>query len=106
MGGAPVVWGVSSRAAMAEAIQVGNKLYRFDEAGPAGLYGVARIGRPRKVTAAVRDILATLVTQDSALSGRLATLWTVAMLVLAVCKKKPGARLSRSMFPLRWRCWI
>jgi hypothetical protein len=33
---------------------------------PHGLYDAARSGRPRKVTAAVRDTLATLVTQDPA----------------------------------------
>ena len=50
-------------------------LPRFDVAGPAGLYDAARSGRPRKVTEVVRDTLATLVTQDPAQAGYLATFW-------------------------------
>ena len=67
-------------------VSVRQWLHRFDMAGPAGLYDAARSGWPRKVTAAVRDTLATLVTQDPAQSGYLDTLWTVAMLVLALTK--------------------
>jgi transposase len=70
-------------------------LHRFDVAGPAGLHDEARSGRPRKVTAAVRDTLDNLVAQDPAQSGYLATFWTVAMLVLALTKKL-GVYLSRS----------
>jgi len=76
-------------------VSVRQWLHRFDIAGPAGLYDAPRSGRPRKVTEALRATLATLVTQDPAQSGYLATLWTVAMLVLAVSKKL-GVRLSRS----------
>jgi transposase len=76
-------------------VTVRLRLHRFDIAGPAGLYDAARSGRPRKVTAAVRDTLATLVTQDPAQLGYMATLWTVAMLVLALTQKL-GVRLSRS----------
>ena len=41
-------------------VTVRQWLHRFDVAGLAGLYDAARSGRPRKVTATVRDTLATL----------------------------------------------
>jgi transposase len=59
-------------------------LRRFNAAGPAGLYDEPRSGRPRKVSACVRDKLVELVQQDPQQSGYLATFWTVAMLVLAL----------------------
>ncbi|MCX6028156.1 MAG: helix-turn-helix domain-containing protein [Chloroflexi bacterium] len=76
-------------------VTVRQWLHRFEVAGPAGLYDAARSGRPRKVTAAVRATLDTLVAQDPAQSGYLATFWTVAMLVLALTKKL-GVSLSCS----------
>jgi transposase len=70
-------------------------LHRCDAEGPAGLHDDVRSGRPCKVTAAVRDALLDMVVQDPAQTGYLATLWTVAMLVLALSKKL-GLGLSRS----------
>ncbi|HSO47995.1 MAG TPA: IS630 family transposase, partial [Rhizobiaceae bacterium] len=68
---------------------------RFDQHGPSGLYDEPRSGRPRLVTAAVRDKLVELVQQDPAESGHAVTFWTVAMLVL-VAAKNWSIKLSAS----------
>jgi transposase len=70
-------------------------LKRFTDDGPAGLYDGERQGRPRKVTEAIEDEVARLVTQDPAEAGFLATCWSVAMLALAVLKRL-GVQLSPS----------
>jgi transposase len=70
-------------------------LRRFDTHGPPGLYDELRSGRPRKLTADVRDHLVKLIEQDPDQSGYLATFWTVAMLALALTEKL-GVALSVS----------
>jgi len=57
---------------------------RFNDQGPAGLYDQPRSGRPRKVTTAVRATIDDLVHHDPTERGYVATLWTVAMVVMAV----------------------
>ncbi|HYN64839.1 MAG TPA: IS630 family transposase [Candidatus Limnocylindrales bacterium] len=61
-------------------------LRRFEAAGPAGLRDEPRSGRPRKVTPQAADALGQMVTQDPqrVQAGFLATVWTVAMLGLAL----------------------
>lgn len=61
-------------------------LRRFEAAGPAGLLDEPRPGRPRKVTPPVEEALVQLVTQDpqQVQPTFLATVWTVAMLGLAL----------------------
>jgi transposase len=68
---------------------------QFDERGPAGLYDAPRSGRPHKLTAGVSRELVAMVRQDPENSGFLATLWTVAMLLLALTEKL-GVQLSPS----------
>lgn len=70
-------------------------MHAFDAEGPAGLYDDPRSGRPHKVTNAVRATLVAMIQQDPQESGYVATLWTVAMLVLALFKKL-DLRLSSS----------
>jgi transposase len=61
-------------------------LRRFEAAGPPGLRDAPRSGRPRKVTPAVAEALVQMVTQDpqQVRPTFLATVWTVAMLGLAL----------------------
>jgi transposase len=61
-------------------------LRRFDAHGPRGLYDEPRPGRPRKLTVPGERCLVELVVRDpqQARPGFLATLWTVAMLTLAL----------------------
>jgi transposase len=70
-------------------------MHAFDAAGPAGLYDDPRSGRPRKVTDPVRATLVSMIRQDPQQAGYVATLWTVAMLVLALFKSL-DLRLSPS----------
>ena len=70
-------------------------LRRFDAHGPAGLYDEPRSGRPPKLSESVREQLVELIQQDPAHAGYLATLWTVAMLVLALIDRL-GLQLSAS----------
>jgi transposase len=62
-------------------------MHAFDAEGPAGLYDDPRSGRPRTVTDPVRETLVSMIQQDPQQSGSVATVWTVAMLVLALFKK-------------------
>lgn len=62
-------------------------LRRFDTEGPGGLYDEPRSGRPRKVTTEVGQSIDALIRDDPEREGYVATFWTVAMLVLVVCKK-------------------
>lgn len=59
-------------------------MHAFNAAGPAGLYDDPRSGRPRKVTKTVCETLVSMIQQDPQQSGHIATVWTVAMLVLAL----------------------
>jgi transposase len=68
---------------------------RFDADGPAGLYDEPRSGRPHKLTDRVRNTLINMIQQDPEQSGYLATVWTVAMLALALAEKL-GVYLSHS----------
>jgi transposase len=61
-------------------------LHSFNEHGPAGLFDQPRSGRPRKVTAEVKGKIIQLVQNDPNKAGYLATIWTVAMLGLALMK--------------------
>ncbi len=70
-------------------------MHAFDAEGPSGLYDAPRSGRPRKVTDSVRETLVAMIQQDPQQAGYVATLWTVAMLVLALFKKL-DLRLSAS----------
>lgn len=70
-------------------------LRRFDGVGPAGLFDQPRSGRPRKASPAVDEAVRQLIQDDPADVGYLATIWTVAMLVLAVTKRL-GVGLSTS----------
>ncbi len=70
-------------------------LRRFNAAGPAGLYDEPRSGRPRTLTDRVRDTLVDMSEQDPEQSDYPATLWTVAMLALALAEKI-GVYLSHS----------
>jgi transposase len=60
---------------------------RFDDSGPEGLYDRPRSGRPRKITDEVRGMVVQLIQEDPQQEGYLATLWTVAMLALALTRK-------------------
>jgi transposase len=62
-------------------------LERFNADGPAGLFDAPRSGRPRKVSPTVEQTMADLVRQDPQDAGFPATLWTVAMLTLAVAQQ-------------------
>lgn len=62
-------------------------LRRFTAAGPDGLYDEPRSGRPPKVTPEARQHLNTLLHDDPARAGYLATCWTVARLVLALASR-------------------
>ncbi len=57
---------------------------RFNASGPAGLFDQPRSGRPRKVTAVVKETIEDLARHDPADRGFVATFWTAAMLALAV----------------------
>jgi transposase len=70
-------------------------MHAFDAEGPAGLYDNPRSGRPRQVTDTVRKTLVSMLQQDPQQSGYIATVWTVAMLVLALLKSL-DLRLSPS----------
>ncbi len=83
-------------------------LRRFSAGGTAGLHDEPRSGRPRKVTGEVVESIDTMIRQDPAQQGYLATFWTVAMLMLAVFKKleltlSPRTmRLTLRKMGLRW----
>lgn len=68
---------------------------RFNTAGPVGLYDEPRSGRPRTMTETVRATLAKMIQQDPEQSGYLATIWTVAMVALALAEQL-GVYLSHS----------
>jgi transposase len=70
-------------------------LKRFNATGPPGLHDQPRSGRPRKVTQQVRQKLQALIQHDPNQQGYLATIWSVAMLVLTVVETMP-VRLSAS----------
>lgn len=57
---------------------------RFNQEGPDGLYDQPRSGRPRKVTKEVVETTAELICEDPQREGYVATVWTVAMMVLAL----------------------
>ncbi len=61
-------------------------LRRFEAQGPAGLQDEPRSGRPRTVTPQVEERLVGMLTQDpqQVEPGFLATIWTVAMLGVAL----------------------
>jgi transposase len=61
-------------------------LRRFEEQGPAGLQDEPRSGRPRTVTPQAEERLVGMLAQDpqQVQPGFLATIWTVAMLGLAL----------------------
>lgn len=59
----------------------------FDAKGPEGLYDQPRSGRPRKATAAVAEVIQSVIGQDPNQEGHVATIWTVAMLALAIFSK-------------------
>lgn len=61
-------------------------IHSFNAYGPDGLYDQPRSGRPRKVTNDVVDEIIQLVQKDPNNAGYLATVWTVAMLGLALVK--------------------
>jgi transposase len=83
-------------------------LRRFEADGPSGLYDDPRSGRPRKVSAAVRDSLAALIVTDPQDHGYLATIWTVGMLVLSVVTRlgvhlgPSSLRTALHVLRLRW----
>lgn len=62
-------------------------IHRFNAQGPAGLYDQERSGRPRKVTPEAEEALVQIVRDDPQQEGYLATLWTVAMLAVALAHK-------------------
>jgi len=70
-------------------------MHAFDAEGPVGLYDDLRSGRPRKLTGSGHETLVTMLQQDPQPSGYVATVWTVAMLVLALFQKL-DQRLSLS----------
>jgi transposase len=70
-------------------------LKQFEQDGPPGLYDAPRSGRPRKVSAAVEQKMVDLVQDDPQPAGFLSTIWTVAMLTLALTTTLAVA-LSRS----------
>jgi transposase len=61
-------------------------IHSFNEQGPNGLFDQPRSGRPRKVTDKVKSKIVELVQNDPNKAGYLATIWTVAMLGLALIK--------------------
>jgi transposase len=61
-------------------------IHSFNEQGPSGLYDQPRSGRPRKVTDEIKRKIVELVQDDPNKAGYLATVWTVAMLGLALMK--------------------
>ncbi len=61
-------------------------IHSFNEHGPDGLYDQPRSGRPRKVTDDVKHEIIQLVQDDPNSVGYLATVWTGAMLALALVK--------------------
>lgn len=61
-------------------------IHSFNKHGPEGLYDQPRSGRPRKVTDEIKHELIQLVQDDPNRAGYLATIWTVAMLALALVK--------------------
>jgi transposase len=68
---------------------------RFNAVGPTGLYDEPRSGRPPTLTDNVRDTLVKMIQQDPEQLGYLATIWTMAMLTLALAESL-GVYLSRS----------
>ena len=68
---------------------------RFNAEGPDGLFDEPRSGRPCKVTGEINQTIAQLIGDDPKREGYLATVWTVAMMVLAPAKKL-GVNLSQS----------
>lgn len=68
---------------------------RFNAEGPEGLFDEPRSGRPRKVTGEVNQTIGQLIGDDPKCEGYLATVWTVAMMVLALAKRL-GVGLSQS----------
>lgn len=68
---------------------------RFDKAGPIGLYDQPRSGRPRKVSEEVENSVRKWIQTDPAGHDYLATIWTVAMLLLTL-KTRLGVTLSAS----------
>jgi transposase len=73
-------------------------IHSFNEHGPDGLYDQPRSGRPRKVTNGVLDKIIQLVQNDPNNAGYLATVWTVAMLGLALVKTM---RVTASLAAIR-----
>jgi transposase len=61
-------------------------IHSFNAHGPDGLYDQPRSGRPRKVTNEVVGKIIQLAQNDPNTAGYLATVWTVAMLGLALIK--------------------
>jgi transposase len=59
-------------------------IHSFNEQGPDGLYDQPRSGRPRKITDDVKHEIIQLVQEDPNRAGYVATVWTVAMLALAL----------------------
>ena len=68
---------------------------RFNGEGPAGLYDQPRSGRPRKATKQVIETTGELICQDPEREGYVATIWTAAMMVLALVTRV-GVQLSPS----------
>lgn len=81
-------------------------LRRFEAAGPPGLRDAPRSGRPRKVTAPVEDALVQMITQDpqQVPPTFLATVWTVAMLGLALVTTLGRPVSARSIRAALGRC--
>lgn len=83
-------------------------LRRFDVEGPSGLYDDPRSGRPRKADRRVEVRAAQLLATDPQQAGYLATVWTVAMLVLALAKSlavelsASSVRMLLHRLELRW----
>jgi transposase len=61
-------------------------IHSFNEHGPDGLYDQPRSGRPRKMTDEVKAKIIQLVQDEPNSAGYLATVWTVAMLALALVR--------------------
>ena len=83
-------------------------LKQFNTSGPAGLYDQPRSGRPRKITQSVKAKLLQFIQADPNQQGYLATVWTVAMLTLALAEKLQVAlgmstvRTTLHALGLRW----
>lgn len=83
-------------------------LRQFDTEGPRGLYDDLRSGRPRKVDQRVEATAVRLLHTDPQQAGYLATIWTVAMLVLALVEKLTvelslsSVRMLLHRLELRW----